>query len=86
MSRNRKNEGGCKMLVATITKNKIRDLLKIKGMNIQDMARSANMSYATAWNIVNSPVIPDGVRWGTLKKIADTLNVSVDDLEETIED
>lgn len=69
------------MLVATLPQNRIKDILAEQDLTIQEMARLADMSYSTAYNIVTAKRIPDGVRWGTLKKIAQVLNVTVSELE-----
>jgi len=69
------------MLVMPTFRNRIMDLLQSRGMTIQEMSRQAKMSYTTAHNIATSPEIPEGIRWGTVRKIADVLNVNVGELE-----
>lgn len=73
------------MLVATLPRNRIKDILTLRGLTIQEMARSADMSYTTAHNIATSTQIPDNVRYGTIKKIAKVLGVEINELEEEIQ-
>lgn len=69
------------MLVEMGTRNRIMHWLGQRGMTIQEMSRLADMSYSTAHNIATSEEIPEGVRWGTMRKIAKVLKVSVSELE-----
>lgn len=73
------------MLVAVEPRNRIMYWLGERKMTIQEMARLADMSYSTAYNIATSEQIPQGVRWGSLKKIAKALNVDVGELEKDVE-
>lgn len=69
------------MLAVAERKNQIPILLDLRGMNIYRLAKKTQMPYHQVKRIAESPVIPDGVEYKTLRTLADALDVSIDDLE-----
>lgn len=69
-------------MLAMARKNLLRDILVSRGMNIYRLAKATQMPYHNVQNIVQSPSIPDGTNYKTLRKIARALDVGIDDLEE----
>lgn len=74
------------MTVATMAGNRKLDydpkmdkLLEAAGMDVTEFARSADMSYSQAHDIMVNG-ITDGRRLGTLKKIAEAFGVTLHDL------
>jgi DNA-binding Xre family transcriptional regulator len=68
------------MLVATLSRNKIKGLLDEQGRSIYWLANQVDMSYQAIHRLVTSPTIPDGTSYSTLKRISDALGVGIDDL------
>lgn len=61
--------------------NRIHDILRQQGRSIYWLAKQANISYAAIHRLVTSQPIPDTVSYGTLRRVSQVLDVSVDDLE-----
>jgi len=73
------------MLVATLQrKNQIAALLESKGITPYRLANLVGMSKTAIYGLVNSEQIPGGTSYETLRKIADVLNVAIDDLEKEV--
>lgn len=68
------------MLVATLARNRIKDILDDQGKSIYWLAKQIKMSYQAVHSLVNAPHIPEGTSYGTLKRICEVLNVGIDDL------
>ena len=69
------------MLAVAERKNQIPFLLDLRGLNIYRLAKKTRMPYHQVKRIVESPVIPDGVEYKTLRTLAEALDVSLDELE-----
>lgn len=68
------------MLVMT-RRNKIKKILKDRDISIYQLAKDTGLTYQTVHALTNSDQIPDGTAYGTLRKVAEVLGVSVSDLE-----
>ena len=72
------------MTVASVFKNRIPGILKIRDMKIADLQRSTGLSYPGLHNIAKEDaedtIISDNTRLGTLRKICEALGVTLDDL------
>ncbi len=66
-----------------IRRNKIADLLAEREISIYRLAKEADLTYQGLHNLVRSKQIPDGTAYGTLRRIAEVLGVTIADLEET---
>lgn len=67
------------MSVATMPQKKnphMQKLLDEAGLDIQEFSRRARLSYSQAYDIVCKG-FSDGTRWGTIKKSAKALGVSI---------
>ena len=69
------------MLVAVQPRNRIKDILDAKGWSIYQLADQAGISYPQLFRLVKAEQIPSGTNFGTLKKVARALDVSIEDLE-----
>lgn len=70
------------MLVAELTRrNNIGRLLDDANMSIYRLAKEVGMEYKSVHTLVNSETIPSQTHYETLRKIADALDVRIDDLE-----
>jgi DNA-binding Xre family transcriptional regulator len=74
------------MLVATTKRNKIPEILDDLGWTIQDLSRKVVMTYHHVHKIVRAEQIPPGTTYETLTRISTALGVSIDDLEEVVEE
>lgn len=70
------------MLVATMPRNRIKELLDERGKSIYWLTNQVDMSYQAIHKLVSSDTIPDGTSYGTLKRISEALQVGIEDLEE----
>ena len=59
--------------------NNIKRILKEKNISIKKMARDVGLDYSLAHDLVNRENL-SYTRVGTLKKVADYLDVSIDEL------
>ncbi len=73
------------MIVATVRQNNIPTLLQKVGWSIYRLAKEVEMEYKSVHTLVNSKEIPPQTHHITMRKIADALGVSIDDLEVEIE-
>jgi lambda repressor-like predicted transcriptional regulator len=62
--------------------NNIPKLLEKKGWSIYRLNKKAGLSYNTTHNIATSEKIPPHTAYDTLRRIADALGVTIDDLED----
>jgi hypothetical protein len=69
------------MLAMAERQNQIGSLLNKRGMTIYGLAKALQMPHHNIKRIVDSPVIPDGTSYKTLRMIAEALGVGIDDLE-----
>lgn len=69
------------MLAVADRKNQIPRLLAGKGMTVYALAKMMQMPWHNVSKIVEAPTIPDGTEYKTLRKMANVLNVTIDDLE-----
>lgn len=70
------------MLIAMVErKNQIPHLMELKGLTIYALAKKAQMPWHQVNKIVNEITIPDAIEYKTLRKLAEALDVSLDDLE-----
>jgi predicted xylose isomerase-like sugar epimerase len=69
------------MLAVAERRNRIPILLRGRGMTAYALAREIGMVPHNVKSIVDSPTIPDGTNYVTLRKIADALGVRIDELE-----
>lgn len=69
------------MLVATLPRNRIEEVLEARGKSIYWLAKAIGMSYNAVYSLVKSPEIPRGTSYGTLMKISDALGVGIEELE-----
>lgn len=69
------------MLAVTERKNQIPRLLEDKGMTVYGLAKKMQMPWHNVSKIVEASTIPSGTEYKTLRKIAEVLGVSIDDLE-----
>jgi transcriptional regulator with XRE-family HTH domain len=60
---------------AGMTRLLIREVAEAKGLDIAKLSRRADLAYRTVWQLWNEP--ERDVTIGTLKKLADALNVSI---------
>jgi transcriptional regulator with XRE-family HTH domain len=65
-----------------MAKNRIKTILEQKGVTPYRLAQIAGVSQNRIYKIVNSPEIPPHTTWDTIKKIAKSLSVSLDELED----
>lgn len=65
----------------TIMTNKISIILKNKGWSIYRLHKETGLTYNTVHPLVRAKEIPNGIEYGTVKKIAKALGVGIDDLE-----
>lgn len=70
------------MLVTTMERNRIKDLLDQQGKTMYWLAKETGLSNQAILDLVNSEDIPGGTRWRTMKIIARALGVNIEDLEE----
>ena len=69
------------MLVTMLPRNRIQEILAAKGWSIYQLAGRAEISYPQLYRLVRAEQIPAGTNYSTLKKVANALGVSIDDLE-----
>lgn len=69
------------MLVTLGARNRIREILATKGWSIYQLADQAKISYPQLYRLVKAERIPAGTNYSTLKKVANALEVSIDELE-----
>ena len=69
------------MLMAAQPRNRIKELLTIKGWSIYEFAERAKIAYPQLYRLVKAEQIPPGTNLSTVKKIARALEVSIEDLE-----
>ncbi len=70
------------MLMAMVERrNQIPHLMKLRGLTIYALAKEAQMPWHQVNKIVSSTQIPDAIEYKTLRKLAEALNVPLDDLE-----
>lgn len=62
-------------------KNQIPRLLELRGLTVYALAKGAQMPWHQVKRIVESDRIPDAIEYKTLRRLAEVLNVSLDDLE-----
>ena len=62
-------------------KNQLSTILKDAGWSIYRLAKESGVGYRQVWSIHGSDEIPPRTHYETLRKIADALDVSIDDLE-----
>ena len=70
------------MIVATLSRNRIKDILDSKGMSIYRLAKTVDMSYQAIHALVTADQIPSRTTYDTLKRIANVLQVEIGELEE----
>jgi transcriptional regulator with XRE-family HTH domain len=70
------------MLAVAERKNRIPVLLKRQGLTSYALARKIGMVPHNVKSIVDAPTIPGGTNYETLRKIADVLGVTIDELEQ----
>ena len=61
--------------------NNLPDILKAKGWSIYKLHKATGLTYNTVHPLVKAKEFPDGIEYGTVKKIARALGVKIDDLE-----
>jgi len=69
------------MLAVAERKNRIPDLLKLRGLTVYALSKKTQMPYHQVNRIVTSPAIPDGIEYKTLRRLAEALEVKLDQLE-----
>lgn len=69
------------MLAVAERKNQIPRLLEARGLTVYALAKRMQMPWHNVNKIVEAPAIPDGTEYKTLRKVAEVLGVSIDDLE-----
>lgn len=62
-------------------KNQLPHLLGVKGLTVYGLAKKTQMPYHQVNRIVHSPVIPDGIEYKTLRRLAEALDVTLNELE-----
>ena len=62
-------------------KNKLRDILDSRGMTIYALAKRIQMPHHNVKKIVDSPTIPDGVQFKTLRSIREALGITIEEME-----
>lgn len=62
-------------------KNQIPHLLHVRGLTVYGLSKRTQMPYHQVDRIVNAPRIPDGIEYKTLLRLADALEVTLNDLE-----
>lgn len=62
-------------------KNQIPHLLQAKGLTVYGLSKRTQMPYHQVDRIVNAPFIPDGIEYKTLRRLAEALDVTLNDLE-----
>lgn len=68
-------------LAVDMGQNKIKALLEQRGMSVYRLQKKTGLSYQTLHALVNAEEIPEGTAYGTLKRVAEALEVTVSDLE-----
>jgi DNA-binding Xre family transcriptional regulator len=68
-------------MLAMPTRNRIKELLAIRGWSIYELADRTKMSYPQLYRLVRAEQIPKGTNYGTLQKVSKALEVPIDDLE-----
>jgi transcriptional regulator with XRE-family HTH domain len=71
VAQNKREEGGMRF--------RIKELAQERGMTADELARASNMKYSTIINLYQNRV--ENPSYGTLRAVAKTLNVSVEELE-----
>jgi DNA-binding Xre family transcriptional regulator len=61
--------------------NNIETILVERGLSIYRLQKTTKLSYNTTYSLVKAEAIPDGTAYGSLKKIAKALGVTIDALE-----
>ena len=69
------------MLAVAERKNQIPRLLDLRGLTVYGLAKVTRMPYHQVRRIVDSPTIPDGIEYKTLRVLAEALEVGLSDLE-----
>jgi hypothetical protein len=69
------------MLAVAERKNQIPYWLKSRGLTVYGLSKKTQMPYHQVDRIVNSPTIPDGIEYKTLRRLAEALEVTLDQLE-----
>lgn len=69
------------MLAVAERKNQISMLIKLRGLTVYSLAKKAGLPHHQVYRIANSPQIPDGIEYKTLRTLADALEVDLDALE-----
>lgn len=72
-------------MMALVWRNKIQKILTSRGMSISDLQKEAKMSYPAIHRLATSDVITDDTKAGTLRAIANALQVNVTDLFDEVE-
>ena len=70
------------MFTVAERKNLLPSLLEQAGLTIYGLAKKMQMPYHNVKRLVESPMIPDGTTYKTLRNLADTLGVTIDQLED----
>lgn len=69
------------MLAVAERRNQIPFLIASRGLTIYSLAKKAGLPHHQVYRIANSPQIPDGIEYKTLRTLADALEVDLGDLE-----
>ena len=72
-------------MMSLIWRNRISEILDNRGLSISDLQRMTKMSYSSIYRFVTSPVITDDTKAGTLRRVAQALEVKVSELFEEVD-